>query len=159
MRGEPPIRGMERLLTPRDVELLLSNTEKLLIELRRQYELMDSVSSSSESEPDVSQWSDDKLYDHCIERAKNEFRDKRGLDPNKPGWIGFLRQDAAELYRGYRGGFRAVETDGTPYQRGMASFYESAGVYTNPYPKDSRDYLGFENGWSQAIRRSSTGRR
>ncbi len=152
----PPIRSMERLLSARDMDLLQSNTEQLLAELRETYDSMAEEAVSSDGLPNYETWTDSKLFDHCMDLARAQFHEKRGLDPDKPGWVGLLRQDADELYLKHRGLSRAGGdwADSRAYREGMLSHVKNRGNYINPYRRGAREYLDFENGWSQAQRRS-----
>jgi len=41
------------------------------------------------------------------------------------------------------------------YEQGYRSYRQNDGSYLNPYPIDTEEFMTFERGWSQAIRRSA----
>jgi ribosome modulation factor len=84
-------------------------------------------------------------------RLRITVRGRRVLAENPDG------VDATVLMRlhepGPVNGHRAAaspQRPSTDYQRGYGAYLAGAGLAENPYPRDVRAYLDWENGWSQA---------
>lgn len=84
----------EVLLTENDVEKLLNNTHEFLLEMNNRF-LKDN--NSTEQEGSISSMSDKDLLEHCLDVVKDDFR-KKGIDPDLPGWVGFIQSNANKMF-------------------------------------------------------------
>lgn len=100
-RMRPTIGGQRGVtLSELDVDLLRYNTIELIAKLQKN---MESESGQHAlPEVDYRSFSDTQLEKVCLERAKKEFRAKRGLDPDAPGWVGWVKMDAKKLFKKLR---------------------------------------------------------
>jgi restriction system protein len=61
-----------------------------------------------------------------------------------------MRLDEVRPLNGHRAATAHQRAPSTDYQRGYGAYLTGAGLAENPYPRDVRAYLDWENGWSQA---------
>ncbi len=100
-----PLIPQERLNgyipSARDIEQLLNNTREFVSDIEKQFtkpELVDSLET-----PDFSKMSDGELQKFCLNQVKDEFRKEKKLDPDLPGWAGWVNSDAKALFKKLRG--------------------------------------------------------
>lgn len=84
-------------LSAHERDLLLQNTEQLIAEFESKYPPIEE--SESHDEIDYSKLSDTALKELALKMAKDNFRKNRGLNPDLPGWAGWVKDDAKELYQ------------------------------------------------------------
>ena len=96
-------------LTTEELQLLESNTQQLLTQLRERYRRPTVTAPSSKpvrksrrrtkNEP-----IDHDLWQRALAETKSTFRNERGLDPEMPGWSGWVKLEARKLYEKFRRG-------------------------------------------------------
>jgi hypothetical protein len=84
-------------LSEHERDLLLQNTEQLIAEFESKY------NNDKETKPngkiDYSNLSDAELRKLALEMTKDDFRKNKGLNPEMPGWAGWVKSDAETLYK------------------------------------------------------------
>ncbi|HSX83762.1 MAG TPA: hypothetical protein VLE50_00085 [Cellvibrio sp.] len=81
-------------LSERDVDLLNENTAALIDELRRRFE---------KTQPQKNRAVDPKtltraqLKTYCLNIVKERFRAEKGVNPEQPGWLGWVNREARDL--------------------------------------------------------------
>jgi restriction system protein len=85
-------------------------------------------------------------------RLRITARGRRVLAKNPDGVDAtvLMRRDEARPVNGHRATGAPQRAPSTDYQRGYGAYLAGAGLAENPYPRDIRAYLDWENGWSQA---------
>lgn len=83
-------------LSEADVELLLKNTEELIVDLEKRYKNPIEI---KEPQQDFSKMGNKALEIYCLNEAKRRFREERGLNPDLPGWVGLVKAEANKLYK------------------------------------------------------------
>jgi len=92
--------GVEMTLSDIDVDLLIHNTEELIDKLLQELEIESKTEAALEF--DYPSLSDAQLEKVCLDQAKQNFREKRGLNPDAPGWAGWVKSDAKKLFKKLR---------------------------------------------------------
>lgn len=85
----------------RDIEQLLENTQQFIDEMLVRFK--EKKSDEVLTEPDFPKMSDEALKQYCLEKVKEQFRKEKGLDPELPGWAGWVNSDANALFKKLRG--------------------------------------------------------
>jgi restriction system protein len=85
-------------------------------------------------------------------RLRITARGRRILAENPDGVDAtvLMRLEEVRPVSGHRVAAPPQRTPSTDYQRGYGAYLAGAGLAENPYPRDVRAYLDWENGWSQA---------
>jgi hypothetical protein len=85
-------------------------------------------------------------------RFRITTRGRRVLAENPDGVDAtvLMQLDEAGPVNGHRAAAADQRAPSTDYQRGYGAYLGGAGLAENPYPRDVRAYLDWENGWSQA---------
>jgi len=81
-------------LSENERSLLLENTEELIRQLGKKYQDNEAIN--------YSKISDSKLRKIALEKTKEDFRVNQGLDPELPGWAGWIKSDAEKLFQKIR---------------------------------------------------------
>lgn len=85
------------VLSERDIEQLLENTQLFIDDMQTRFEEKTPVEMPIE--PDFSKMPDKALKQYCLEKVKEQFRKEKGLDPELPGWAGWVNSDASALFK------------------------------------------------------------
>lgn len=81
-------------LTERDVDLLNANTAALLEELRHRY----AKRAPEKNKPvDPRNLSKAQLEAYCLNIVKERFRNEKGINPDQPGWAGWIKRESSEM--------------------------------------------------------------
>jgi restriction system protein len=85
-------------------------------------------------------------------RFRITARGRRVLAENPDGVDAtvLMRLDEVRPVNGHRVAAPPQRAPSTDYQTGYGAYLAGAGLADNPYPRDVRAYLDWENGWSQA---------
>lgn len=78
-------------------DLLLKNTEQLISEFESKYANI--KESETGNEIDYSNLSDIDLQELALKITRDNFRKNKGLNPDLPGWAGWIQDDAKSLYK------------------------------------------------------------
>lgn len=89
------------LLSEHERDLLLQNTEQLIVEFEARYN--ESKETKSGDKNDYSNLSDSNLKKLALEMTKDDFRKNKKLNPELPGWVGWVKDDAEKLYKQLKG--------------------------------------------------------
>lgn len=81
-------------LSERDVDLLKENTAALLEDLRQRHKKMQ---PKSNEERDPRTLSRPQLEAYCLSIVKERFRTEKGVNPDQPGWVGWVNREALDL--------------------------------------------------------------
>jgi len=83
-------------LTERDVDALNENTAALLEELRQRY-----TEKTSEKRDliDPRSLTRTQLEAYCLGVVKEQFRREKGINPDQPGWSGWVKSEANDLMK------------------------------------------------------------
>lgn len=84
-------------LSEHERDLLLQNTEQLIAVFEAKYNA--SKETESNDKNDYSNLSVAELQKLALEITKNDFRKNKGLNPELPGWAGWIKADAEKLYK------------------------------------------------------------
>lgn len=100
-----PIYGSDTgiLLSEDERKLLLENTEELLSQLVTKYAQAKKEIKNQKEAEGYSNASDAELREFALEKTKEDFRKNKNLNPNLPGWIGWVKSDAEKLYKKLKG--------------------------------------------------------
>lgn len=83
-------------LTERDVDLLNENTAALLEELHQRY----AKRAPEKNKPvDPRNLSKAQLEAYCLNIVKERFRTEKRIDPDQPGWSGWVKREADDLMK------------------------------------------------------------
>jgi hypothetical protein len=84
-------------LSEQERDLLLRNTERLIAEFEARYK--NSKETETHDKIDYSTFSDAELRKLALQMTKDDFRKNKGLNPEMPGWAGWVKSDAELLYK------------------------------------------------------------
>jgi ribosome modulation factor len=85
-------------------------------------------------------------------RLRITARGRRVLAENPDGVDAtvLMRLDEVRPLNGHRAATAPQRAPSSDYQRGYGAYLAGIALAENPYPRDIRGYLDWENGWSQA---------
>src|SRR5688572_6111717 len=81
-------------LTDRDVDLLLENTAALLEKLGQLYK---EKPTEKKNPVDPRTLSRAQLEAYCLNIVRERFRTEKGINPDQPGWAGWVKSEAKDL--------------------------------------------------------------
>ncbi|WP_374091067.1 hypothetical protein [Methylomicrobium lacus] len=84
-------------LSEHERDLLLQNTEQLIAEFEAKYN--NEKAREPSGKMDYSHLSDVELRKLALKITKDDFRKNKGLNPEMPGWAGWVKSDAETLYK------------------------------------------------------------
>lgn len=85
-------------LSEYELSLLRENTEQLISEFESKYASASIEESKVSDTSDYSDLSDTELKAFSLVTIKDNFRKNKGLNPELPGWAGWVKSDAESLY-------------------------------------------------------------
>lgn len=86
-------------LSEYELSLLRENTEQLISEFESKYATISIEENKVSDTSDYSDLSDTELKAFSLVTIKDNFRKNKGLNPELPGWSGWVKSDAESLYK------------------------------------------------------------
>jgi len=86
-------------LSEYELSLLRENTEQLISEFESKYAVASIEEIKVSDKSDYSGLSDTELKAFSLVTIKDNFRKNKGLNPELPGWAGWVKSDAESLYK------------------------------------------------------------
>ena len=98
-----PIYGSNTGIALSETErlLLLENTEELIRQFGEKFQTNKELAEKKAN--DYSKLSDSQLRAIALEKTKEDFRVNKGINPELPGWVGWVKADAEDLFKKLRG--------------------------------------------------------
>ncbi|HEY8034483.1 MAG TPA: hypothetical protein VIF37_02715 [Methylobacter sp.] len=85
-------------LSEYELSLLRENTEQLISEFESKYAIASIEERKVSDTSDYSGLSDTELKAFSLATIKDNFRKNKGLNPELPGWAGWVKSDAESFY-------------------------------------------------------------